>query len=645
MNTNTFDDFDEESQEALRGMKFISFEDMQRGIVGRDPFADIRTNKTVKDISNEIALSTPFGKRSVFYKTTFVDQVVNFKTTFDVSIRVLVEDDAQYVKEQYQKETVADNTIKLYLVVKDESVINKGKQNDIRNANIRVSNISKFVGVVLGDKMFYLFNDYPEKMDKYIDKIAKDLIENDSQLSLVKKTLESKFNHYMQNRRTVLFPLGDIAQMIKNELKKDLQEFWKPILSSLANEIRALKIEDEKYWQPYTVQGKLKPDKDFAPLIGEKASDAQAYAANFLDCFKAIDKVLADYLNLNKIEDAKNLKPSPSSKLKIALARIYELFKAFFDFFKEGILSFIESLADQIYQLNAFLVGVINGVIEFVASLFDMMAFISGLLSGDAHVFWQAIKKAFKTLEEKGAFVYVFEALGKFFDAITKRYNTKQTKYKILKHLGEDLIGIVEFVLGAIVVLKTAKAVANASNKLYENLKKKVDDILGKHKDEFDGIENEKPFGGKGPLGKGIVIGKYSKRPFNPEKAGGPILDLDWRTVTIDKDGIDIVKKHLSRFNFDEWNERMINRLEAILKGEIKVSDFDKRFFSHETREFERYKSLGHENTKWKDLSEEEFEEIWNNTHSATLEDYKLYEIIEYDGRNVRSLYHPDVQY
>lgn len=488
MSTNTFDDFDEESQETLQGMEFISFEDMQRGIIGRDPFAGIRTNKTIKDISNEIALSTPFGKQSSFYRTTYVNQTVRNIGQTDVNIRIMVEDDAEYVREEYRKEVVPDNMIKLYLVVKDESIIDRGKQDDIRNANIRVSNISEFVGVVLGDKMFHLFNDYPEKMDEYVDKLAKDFIEDDSQLPLVKKTLEGKFNHYMQNKRSVLFPLGDIAQMIQNELKKDLQEFWKPILSSLANEIRALKIKDEKYWQPYTVQGKLKPDKDFVPLIGEKASDAQAYAASFLERFRAMDKVLVDYLNLNKIEDAKNLKPASRSKLKIALAKIYELFKAFFGYFKAGIVSFIEFLSDQVYQLNAFLVGVINGVIEFIASLFDMIAFISGLLSGDAHEFWQAIKKAFKTLEEKGAFVYVFEALGKFFDAITKRYNTKQTKYKILKNLGEDLIGIVEFVLGTIAVLKTAKAVANASKKLYENFKKKVDDILGKHKDEFDEV-------------------------------------------------------------------------------------------------------------------------------------------------------------
>lgn len=50
MNTNIFkdfDDYDEQSQIELQGIKFISFEDMDRGIIGRDPFARISTDKIV----------------------------------------------------------------------------------------------------------------------------------------------------------------------------------------------------------------------------------------------------------------------------------------------------------------------------------------------------------------------------------------------------------------------------------------------------------------------------------------------------------------------------------------------------------------------------------------------------------------------
>lgn len=35
---------------------------------GADPFAAIRTTKSFREISNEIALDSPFGKNSIFYR-------------------------------------------------------------------------------------------------------------------------------------------------------------------------------------------------------------------------------------------------------------------------------------------------------------------------------------------------------------------------------------------------------------------------------------------------------------------------------------------------------------------------------------------------------------------------------------------------
>ncbi|MGJ0482699.1 pyocin [Pantoea agglomerans] len=64
----------------------------------------------------------------------------------------------------------------------------------------------------------------------------------------------------------------------------------------------------------------------------------------------------------------------------------------------------------------------------------------------------------------------------------------------------------------------------------------------------------------------------------------------------------------------------MIDRLQKILTEELQVSDTDKRFNTHEVRELERYRSLGVTDGT---VPENGFE-VWNNTHTATLEDYKL---------------------
>ncbi len=122
------------------------------------------------------------------------------------------------------------------------------------------------------------------------------------------------------------------------------------------------------------------------------------------------------------------------------------------------------------------------------------------------------------------------------------------------------------------------------------------------------------------PYGETNARGKYSGRDYNTEKAGGPILDLDWRTAKIDRAGVDKVKLHTGRFGESPENKVMIDRLERILKGELQITDTDKRFYTQEIRELERYRNLG---IKDREIPEN-YDEVWNNTHSATLEDYKI---------------------
>ena len=114
--------------------------------------------------------------------------------------------------------------------------------------------------------------------------------------------------------------------------------------------------------------------------------------------------------------------------------------------------------------------------------------------------------------------------------------------------------------------------------------------------------------------------GEHSGRMYNPDKAGGPTQDLDWTTASVTQEGIDLVKLHTGRFDPSDANVVMIDRLEKILTGELAITDVDKRFYTHEIRELERYRALGvADGVEPKDGGA-----IWNNTHAATLEDYKL---------------------
>ncbi|NUU39193.1 S-type pyocin domain-containing protein [Pseudomonas sp. C2B4] len=114
--------------------------------------------------------------------------------------------------------------------------------------------------------------------------------------------------------------------------------------------------------------------------------------------------------------------------------------------------------------------------------------------------------------------------------------------------------------------------------------------------------------------------GKYSGRPYNTAKAGGPMLDLNWTNATVTQVGIDLVKLHTGRFEPSDANAIMIERLEKILQGKLVITDIDKRFYTHELRELERFRALGVVDG----VNPKDGGVTWNNAHTATLEDYKL---------------------
>ena len=78
----------------------------------------------------------------------------------------------------------------------------------------------------------------------------------------------------------------------------------------------------------------------------------------------------------------------------------------------------------------------------------------------------------------------------------------------------------------------------------------------------------------------------------------------------------------------------MVDRLRRIAKGELTPTAQDLNFYSHELREFVRYRRLG-----WRNgvpVDGDARRQLWLQTHSATLDDYSL--PLQRDDL----LYHPD---
>lgn len=120
--------------------------------------------------------------------------------------------------------------------------------------------------------------------------------------------------------------------------------------------------------------------------------------------------------------------------------------------------------------------------------------------------------------------------------------------------------------------------------------------------------------------------GLASGREFDPTAAGGPIGQLNIDVVRITDNGIQVVEQHLARFGPDRANEVMLDRSRQIARGGIKPSMQDLNFYTHELNEFARYRNLGWETGQ--PSSPEAAYELWNNCHTAALEDHGLREVV-----------------
>jgi len=133
------------------------------------------------------------------------------------------------------------------------------------------------------------------------------------------------------------------------------------------------------------------------------------------------------------------------------------------------------------------------------------------------------------------------------------------------------------------------------------------------------------PLGARGPA---------SGREFDADLAGGPVRQLTTADIRITTRGINVVEQHLARFVPDAANRAMIQRLRDILAGRLQLTQADINFYSHELREFVRYRRLGWRADVPTDIDARHA--LWNNTHTASLEDYRLRGLIG-------DLYHSDL--
>jgi hypothetical protein len=123
---------------------------------------------------------------------------------------------------------------------------------------------------------------------------------------------------------------------------------------------------------------------------------------------------------------------------------------------------------------------------------------------------------------------------------------------------------------------------------------------------------------------RGIVSG----REFDPELAGGPIQPRDASAEKITSEGVEAVAAHLDRFagggTLEPAEKGMLDRLTSIKAGHMAPTSYDQNFYTHELDEAGRYAQLGYGPESGADLGSSELYDVWNNVHTASLEDYGI---------------------
>ncbi len=96
-------------------------------------------------------------------------------------------------------------------------------------------------------------------------------------------------------------------------------------------------------------------------------------------------------------------------------------------------------------------------------------------------------------------------------------------------------------------------------------------------------------------------------REFDPTQAGGPVRQLSTARIRVTERGIDALERHISRFGNDEANQVMVDRLRRIARGVTEWTQHDLNYYSHELREFVRYRRQGFPTGAGDDY------DLWNN--------------------------------
>ncbi len=370
-----------------------------------------------------------------------------------------------------------------------------------------------------------------------------------------------------------------------------IAQLWAEALKYLANQIRErFKITNFNYWNPYNDDGTQ--NKSYMPIFFPSGQTFDKGLTEFGIKFNAISVFTTDVPQVIKIG---------SSSVHKGNDLLRNVFVNGVQSLKNDLFQSIKAVADLSAQLlNAFFVGLYNGVIEIVAGTLEIIGQLLKL--GDPKVrakILEAIKWVFTYIKQEG----IINTLVETFKILTLEYREGKNIYEILKTLGEDLAEIIVAIIlayftGGVTVFQKIKQFVTALKELaqkmpkgaYEEFREAVDKLKRKFKggddqsnlDKSDETttdnstnDNDKNKTKRTPnrykkvplnhtkLGKIAV--EYRRRLSNPTH-GGNIAVFEYinpetqrlETKVFSTDPAPNIRTHAEKFGFDWFKEQGI---------------------------------------------------------------------------------------
>jgi len=270
-----------------------------------------------------------------------------------------------------------------------------------------------------------------------------------------------------------------------NNLSRDLAQ---GLFHELAHQIRKLKLGEEK-WNPNVATKKY----------FEGTSEKAKYTPLLFDLSKlklSATKELESLPIRTKIEETFQGFPDIPTFGKI-IPELHEIIEDLTNHFLEQTIEktagFVSDMDHIVKLYNAYLVGFINGVIELIASIIDLLGFLIGaLFHYDTQ---QALLDAITTLWDKIS----WELIGEFISTQLKElfgFLTGKDSYKNAYDFGVAIPALIELIIDAIYAVKgagkiitTIKEAIERTNRLLKNLE--IFDLLNIDRKTLKALEEK----------------------------------------------------------------------------------------------------------------------------------------------------------